>query len=1327
MQTGNNNHDLLWVLVLLEVRDGEERVISATPHRCLGDGSHPHSHDRRPLPLIRTGSLRTGAFFLPETQRDGGPVKDNHQKVHAVRKNTCLSDFLFIFLSSFAEDLPDTGSFSNQGPHPFCGERHRKSPFEPVDRVIDRAHQAVREVRFPLHIVNGVKARTPFSMKKNLILFSIVFVLFFLISILVLNQQVQSQVRNEVAETIKGDLDQCAASLEQHLEKHSRNVRFLAATPPIQGIIRATQNDGIDPYDQTPLTLWQDRLAVIFTSFLENNPDIAQIRYIGVADSGRELVRLDHKHGAIRRVPSHGLQKKGNEPFFKDTLLAPVGSVRISDLNLNREKGEIEYPIWPTLRFSVRIEDAIGETFGIVILNIDARPLLNSIGTGKKDNHLLYLVKSNGEYAYHPNRRAVFAKQLGEDIGFETEFSVPEESEEDTLSFMINLKERSRYLYEHHKVRLSNLGTNRYLKIILAIPGSQFNHAISTRLRSFILILGLVLTGCFFIIFVIHYYSAAALTQSETRATFEALVNSSSESIIAMDLDGAITSWNRAAVDMFGFTEMMVLGQPLWQIIAPRLHSDLNRQTIQQVADGQRIPIQNLTAMTRNGKSIEVDVTFSPIVSSEGTHGVAAIFRDVTEQRRAEAEIRHLNQSLEQQVRDRTQELETAHAHALAASEAKSAFVANVSHEIRTPLNGILGMLRLLKVDPLSSEQERYLLMAENSAHTLAGLINEVLDLSKIEAGKLTMDEISCDLLDVLSDFVRSMSISAQAKGLEFVADLADVTPNRIICDPHRLKQILTNLIGNAVKFTNSGEIAVSAATAFNHVGDITFECTVRDTGIGIAKDKIDLVFSEFTQEERGTTRQFGGTGLGLAICRKLVELMHGKIWLESTKGLGTTFHLVVKMQTTEGTHIKHKPLSLAGKRVLIVEDHGTSSKALQKLLTSLEAETTTFSRALEAEAYARRTAPDTYHFAVIDRSLPEYDGAILAAHLIKMNFLAPHQIFLAASLYSDHTLPENETAKQVIKITKPITPSELRYCLHKSELVANPASAAATTEETATVLPSPSPIPHRFKVLVVDDNQVNREVLNGLLKSFQVEVVLAKNGAEALYALQQSHQPPIHAVLMDCNMPIMDGYEATRQIRKGNAGSGMRTIPIIAVTANAMSGEKDICLQAGMNDYLSKPVDADLLQAKLARWVDITHTHDNQNGALVSTASALPESLRALTDVLDLKGALKNTSGDDSLLLHLINVFVDTIPEHIGAMKAAVYQKNYEQVYAVAHLMKGAAGTIGARSVEQLALQLCEETRKTDPSLNETQNLWRQFSEACSGLLERLSNFLHA
>ncbi len=669
---------------------------------------------------------------------------------------------------------------------------------------------------------------------------------------------------------------------------------------------------------------------------------------------------------------------------------------------------------------------------------------------------------------------------------------------------------------------------------------------------------------------------------------------------------------------------------------------------------------------------------------------------------------------------EQTEELARARDQALESVRVKSAFFAMMSHEIRTPMNGVIGMTSLLLDTPLSAEQQGYVETVRASGEALLTIINDILDFSKIEAGRMSLETVDYSLREITEDTLDLLSERASTSRLELAAFIPRTVPDGVRGDPARVRQVLTNLVSNAIKFTEHGSVTVHVRVDAPATGGPMVRWEVRDTGIGLNPEQQQRLFQAFSQADTSTTRKYGGTGLGLAICRQLVELMGGQIGVDSRPGVGSTFWFSLPLHTasTEKEPAEQPDPMLAGMRALVVEAEPTTRAAIADQLEGWGLRVSVSEEAADALIRlgdaARAATP--FRLVVLDAHLPETDGLELARALAESEDFAGTRVVLLAGLLERDLAAAARDAGVSAVVTKPVRQQGLRDGLHQALKLAPPVRDRTTLGRG---LPTPDARPRAHaRVLLVEDNPVNQKVAMRMLEGLGQRVDLAANGLEALAAARRQ---AFDIILMDCQMPEMDGYAATGEIRRLEGTT--RHTPIVAMTANAMPGDRERCISAGMDDYVAKPIRVKELRAALGRWIGWegeavigkaesceAATPASTVAAVASapdpTPAAVPDAVPAaapdtdcldptvLDEVVEFAGATGT-----SLVRELIELFFAELPTRLDALRAGVLDGDPDRVTRAAHAMKGGAGNLGAVRVAALCNQLERQGRERDLS----------------------------
>ncbi|HEX2825501.1 MAG TPA: response regulator [Burkholderiales bacterium] len=656
----------------------------------------------------------------------------------------------------------------------------------------------------------------------------------------------------------------------------------------------------------------------------------------------------------------------------------------------------------------------------------------------------------------------------------------------------------------------------------------------------------------------------ASLGESETtNRRLAAIVKQSSEAIWTRDLSGRITTWNAGATVLFGYTADEAIGH---RISVDKTSTDEDAKRLERLKSGETFSYET-RAVTKNGREIDIEVAAAPLHDeNHSVVGKICVAHDVTERKRAEAELSAAREAAE------------------AANQAKSSFLAKMSHEIRTPMNGVLGMTELLLETGLTPTQRRFAETVQRSGKSLLAIINDILDFSKIEAGKLDLEHIDFDLRQTIEDTIELLAERAQSKDLELACNLPVNLAARVKGDPLRLGQVLTNLVGNGIKFTEEGEVSVSVSTRDETPESVTLRFEVIDTGPGITKEAQGRIFENFSQADGSTTRKHGGTGLGLAISKQLVEMMGGEMRVESTPGVGSTFWFEVKFEKAAQEAADEPAFrnKLEGVRTLIVARNATTRGTLNAQMTNWGMQNRSVETGEQAMGQltnaAARGAP--YDIVIVDSAM-NGSGALDLTRKIKSDpALSDARVIWLTPVGRHGDVRELRQAGVLMCLSKPVRQSALYNGLIGAVTGEGDAIADMAPAEPAK---APAKRENRGKLLLAEDNAVNQQVALAILKIEGYQVTVAKNGVEAVAAFQKD---AFDLILMDCHMPEMDGFEATRNIRRMMKDGELKRIPIIALTANAMQQDRDECLSAGMDDHLSKPYTRLQMRAMLDRWL---------------------------------------------------------------------------------------------------------------------------------------------
>ena len=750
----------------------------------------------------------------------------------------------------------------------------------------------------------------------------------------------------------------------------------------------------------------------------------------------------------------------------------------------------------------------------------------------------------------------------------------------------------------------------------------------------------------------------------ENRRFLQGLTDALGEGVYALDMDWRCTFINPEAERLLGWKKDELIGRPIHELVhfqkadgTPRRREDCHLAHTSRF--GQPARSEDDLFTRKNGDTFPVSLVCVPLTENGNTTGTVVAFQDITQRKETADALTRAKEAAE------------------AASRAKSDFLATMSHEIRTPMNGIMGMTELALDTELSQIQREYLEIVKTSADSLLTVINDILDFSKIEAGKMRLDTQIFDIRDLLGDVVKPLAVRSDQKHVELIFDVAHDVPDYLVGDPHRLKQVLVNLLGNAIKFTGEGEILLRVTLETLGEKYAMLHFAVSDTGIGIAQDKLPLIFEAFSQADTTTTRKYGGTGLGLTISTRLVGLMGGRIWAESKPDAGSTFHFLAHFSIPAAAAVVHpseEQVDLAGVRVLVIDDNATNRRVFTEMLGNwgMTVETAEGGPSGLSMLHNEAKTQHPYQLLLLDVMMPELDGYEVARIIRQTPAIQDIPVLILSSAARTDTFTLCRELLLDACLTKPVK---------QAVLLKNIQNALGTGQQTKALPPVRS-ISHAsggIKILLAEDNPINQKLAIRLLEKHGHILTVADNGVEALKIWRSQN---FDLILMDMQMPEMDGIEATRHIRKQERESGDH-IPIIAMTANVMPEDRQRCLAAGMDGYVSKPVNSEALFAAIA------------GISIMSVAGASEAEPGTQRVAFDYSAALETAEKE---IIDIIGAdFLKEIPDYLNALEAAIAISDKATTSRLAHTLKGLFGNFAAKPAIAAAKALEWEAESPD------------------------------
>ena len=765
-----------------------------------------------------------------------------------------------------------------------------------------------------------------------------------------------------------------------------------------------------------------------------------------------------------------------------------------------------------------------------------------------------------------------------------------------------------------------------------------------------------------------EHEAVASLRQAslEQQAIFDTATSG-----IALTKDRVLVTCNRRLHELCGWPEGEMVGKTTAIWYADETTNIAGGEPVYAAIWRGEAHTREEELIRRDGSRFWARLSGRAVDVHDRSRGTVWVIDDITTERRAKAEM--------QQAKALAEE----------AAKAKADFLANMSHEIRTPMNAVIGMTHLVLKTELTPRQREYLRKIQSSSQLLLGILNDILDFSKIEAEKMVVEHIDFELERVLDNVVTQIAERAAGKGLELIVDVDDDVPHNLLGDPLRIGQVLINYANNAVKFTEHGEVAIHVSLAQSQAGEVVLRFSVRDTGIGLSEEQSRQLFQSFQQADTSTTRKYGGTGLGLAICKRLAKLMGGEVGVNSQAGVGSDFWFTARLGRGQDREHRFLPRpDLRGRRILLVDDNDYAREVIGDMLLSMTFAVGSVASGSAALSELQRAteAGTPYDIVFLDWQMPEMDGLMTAAAIHKLGLRKqPHLIIITA--YGRDELV-GEAAKVGIEdiLIKPVTISQLFETVMRTlgaDLPQTPATHSNNLPDIGALAGA--------HALLVEDNDLNQEVATEFLHELGLEVDLAADGAAAL-AKVQAHAYDV--VLMDMQMPVMDGLTATREIRKLPS---QRDLPIIAMTANAMAGDRERCIDAGMNDHIPKPIDPAVLATTLLRW-----TKPAGKPLLLHTPepSTHPLNAHQLDGIsgLDVNRGLQLVRGRDTLYLSLMEKFVSGQADTPAQISSALASEDWGTAERLAHTLKGVAAQIGATQIQRTAEEMQVAIRQRQP-----------------------------
>lgn len=1102
------------------------------------------------------------------------------------------------------------------------------------------------------------------------------------------------------------DVSSNSRAIERSLAGSVRNLLYLATDPELIKVL-----------GKPPTSANLGKLSASYMRYSMAHPTYFKIRWID--EQGMERLIVRNMEGEISLADNRELENKQARYYFQQSIDLQPGEVYVSPLDLDVEHGKVLEPYLPVVRISTPILDAKQRRHGVLVITLNARDLLARVNTNatptKLDAMLLnkdgYWLKNSGhpddEWGFmfdQPKTLAAKHPEAWQKISASERGQFEDNDGMWSFETVYPLRSgKSRISEKVIPIRTSNNVDQYYWKMVSYASKDQVLDIHSRVLRTTaiesIAALLLLLLGAWYFAKMrvsqlkarIDLYIAARkhATQMATRdveARRYAILNTVADGIITFGSDGVIEEFAANAEHVFGYTPDEVKGKNI-NLLLPNFHHELvNSQpwhlNLTRLSTEEDHDIEG---QRKDGHTFPIELAVSEMQLGEQRY-YTCMMRDVSRRVKIQKELISAKQEAD------------------AANKAKGEFLANMSHEIRTPMNSIIGFSHLCLQLELGVDQRSYLEKVYFSANSLLAIINDTLDYSKIESDKLEIESAPFNLNEVFRNVSFNISLLAEEKNLELMIDNGIGIPQSLIGDSLRLGQVLSNLASNAVKFTDSGEIEIKVEANRKNHDQVVLRFSVRDTGIGLSDEQIGKLFQYFSQADLSTTRKYGGTGLGLAISKHLVELMGGRIWVESIPGKGSMFSFEIPFSYRSEAALSTAQIS--GLKVLVINANETARQLIKGYFLSFDAEVLAVPDEPQGIIEIRRADKigDPFNFIAIDSNVLGTNGLEIVEHI---KLALPKQRRPRVIYFSGHKQAEMFSGSEHRKlvdafINKPITAFSVLNAITACDSDRNEARSVAAH---GTTIPNLSGL----HVLLVEDNQFNQLLAKILLTRAGVRVSIAVNGIEAIKAVRLAR---FDAVLMDIQMPEMDGLEATRNIRKAFT---MTELPIIAMTANAMRGDRERYIAAGMNEYISKPIHYETLYSTL---IQFTYT----DAQTIKNVMATTEQPGGTPPHFDSNIAIARVGSKD-VFLSMLSKFAPSYSQSVKSVGDAIDSADWSLAERSAHTLKGAAATVGASALSELAKQL--ETAIAARETKKYVELIASLDEEMSRALTLIKNYL--